>query len=194
MMNTFPPWTKPVKERLLSAVSGSTLTLHLRRPADRLMAPLVSLSLWRTVVRGFAGGLIATAVMTIYRLPIFQALPPTSEFWALYIGDESANRYLVQGLLLHALYGGVAGAVFAPLFECLHARTALSRERVGLLSGVGYGLVLSVFGTRVLFEYVLQEELDPDNTLVFHVGHLIYGLTLGTWLSSREDFGDVYEQ
>jgi len=167
------------------------LIRRLRRPTDRSIAQL---ALWRAVVRGFTGGLIATAVMTIYRIPIFRALPPTSEFWALYIGDESADQYLVQGLLLHALYGGVAGAVFAPLFEALHTKTALSRERVGLLSGVGYGLLLSVFGMRVVFEYVLQDELDPDNALVFHVGHLIYGLTLGTWISSREGFGDVYDQ
>jgi hypothetical protein len=27
--------------------------------------------------------------------------------------------------------------------------------------------------------------LDADERLVFHVGHLVYGLTLGTWLGSR---------
>ena len=99
-----------------------------------------------------------------------------------------------RGSFLHALYGGVAGAVFAPLFEFLRTKTTLSRERVGLLSGVGYGLILSVFGIRVVFEYVLRDELDPDNALVFHVGHLVYGLTLGTWMNSREEFGDVYEE
>ena len=149
--------------------------------------------LWRRLVRGFTGGLIATAVMTIYRIPIFRALPPTSKFWALYVGGESANQYLFQGLFLHALYGGVAGAVFAPPFDYIGSKTALSRERVGLLAGVGYGLVLSVFGTRVIFAHVLRDDLDPDNALVFHVGHLIYGLTIGTWLSSREEFGDVYD-
>ena len=57
--------------------------------------------------------------MTICRIPIFRTLPPTGEFWALYVGDESAGRYLLQGLLLHALYGGVAGTLFAPLFGFL---------------------------------------------------------------------------
>jgi len=96
--------------------------------------------------------------MTIHRIPIFRALPPTAEFWTLYVGDESADRYLLQGLLLHALYGGVAGALFAPLFGVVVTKTALSRECVGLLSGVGHGLVLSVFGTRVVFEYVLRDD------------------------------------
>ncbi len=56
-----------------------------------------------------------------------------------------------------------------------------------------YGLALSVFGTRVIFKQLLGEELEPDEGTVFHVAHVIYGLTLGTWMSSREQLGDVYE-
>jgi len=29
--------------------------------------------------------------------------------------------------------------------------------------------------------------------VIFHVGHVIYGLTLGTWIGFRERKGEVYE-
>jgi len=56
-----------------------------------------------------------------------------------------------------------------------------------------YSLALSAFGTRVLFRYLLDEELESDETVIFHVGHVIYGLTLGTWIGFRERKGEVYE-
>jgi len=56
-----------------------------------------------------------------------------------------------------------------------------------------YGLALSVFGTRFVFRYLLDEVLEPDGAVIFHVGHVICGLTHGTWFSFRERKGDVYE-
>jgi hypothetical protein len=161
-----------------------------RSTSGRSIDPL---PIGRALRRGLSGGLIATFVMTIYRLPIFRALPPTAEFWATYVGDGDADRHLAVGLVLHFLYGGVAGALFGPAFAYLRPRTGLADERVGLLAGIAYGLALSVFGIRVVFERLFGESLEPDEALVFHVGHLIYGLTLGTWISTREAFGEVYE-
>ena len=136
--------------------------------------------------------------MTLYRLPVFRALPPTAEFWARYVGGGRPDQYPLEGFLLHAVYGAVGGIGFGPVFAyCLSAAAgspALSRERVGVLSGVAYGLVLSVFGERVVFRRVLREKLGPDEALIFHAGHLVYGLTLGTWVSSREELGEVYER
>jgi len=166
---------------------------RIRILADRVRTVVFDRYARRTIGQGFGGGLIATAIMTAYRIPIFRALPPTAEFWALYVGEERADRYLLEGLLLHALYGGVAGAVFAPPYEYLRSKTTRSAERLGVLAGIGYGLLLSAFGKRVVFEYVLHDDLDPDGALVFHVGHAMYGVTLGTWISTREAFGEVYD-
>jgi ABC-type uncharacterized transport system permease subunit len=149
--------------------------------------------LFRNIVRGCKGGLIATAVMTVYRVPVFRALPPTAEFWSRYIGHRDAEAYLPQGVLLHFLYGMVAGGLFGPLFSWLTARQSMDRPFAGVVYGLVYGLLLSVIGTRIMFEHVIDNELEPDQALVFHVGHAIYGLTLGTWLASHERFGDVYE-
>ncbi|EJN57665.1 hypothetical protein [Halogranum rubrum] len=70
----------------------------------------------------------------------------------------------------------------------------VNRDAVGVAVGLVYGLALSTFGTRVVFRHVLNQDLEPEHVLVFHVGHAIYGLTLGTWLNSRERLGDVYEK
>ena len=145
------------------------------------------------VLRGVVGGIIATAVMTLYRFPVFRALPPTAEFWATVVRDGEPEDYPVVAFVLHFMYGATAGGLFGYLFSTLQFRSERERRLGATLLALGYGLVLSVFGTRVLFRHVLNERLEPDEAFIFHVGHVIYGLTLGTWLTSRERVGDVYE-
>ncbi|GAB7011685.1 hypothetical protein [Halorubrum trueperi] len=73
----------------------------------------------------------------------------------------------------------------------------LQREREGSLGVIGlspaYGLSLSDFGTRFVFRNLLDEEVEPDEAVIFHVGHTIYGLTLETWMSFSDRPGEVYE-
>lgn len=160
--------------------------------AKRQLLPPFSI-LSQVLIRGVKGGLIATAVMTLYRWPIFRALPPTAEFWAQFVSGGEADQYVVQGLVLHFLYGAGGGVVFGPVFAILDRRIRLDRERLGLITGLAYGLALSVFGHRIIFQRLLDRALDEDEALVFHVGHAIYGVTLGTWFGSRERFGEVYD-
>lgn len=148
----------------------------------------------RTVGRGLVGGLVATVVMTAYRLPVFRALPPTAEFWARYVGGGEAERYPLQGLLLHLGYGTAAGGVYGLLASALDRRDPAARERAGLLAGLAYGLALSIVGARLIFVRVLGRELQSEHALVFHVGHAIYGMTLGTFVAGREAVGKVYEE
>ena len=163
-----------------------------RRHLVSTAAPGVT-SVTRAVVRGVVGGFIATTVMTLYRIPVFRALPPTAEFWAKFVGSGEAEQYPIEGLLLHFGYGGAAGGLFGLAFGRLSFETDVEKVRSGIFAGLGFGLLLSVFGTRVVFDRLLDEDLETDEALVFHVGHAIYGLTLGTWLSSREAVGEVYE-
>jgi len=60
-----------------------------------------------------------------------------------------------------------------------------------VLSGLAYCIGLSVFGSRVIFVRVLERELQPEDALVFHVGHAVYGVTLGTVVATSESAGDV---
>ncbi|MWV65446.1 hypothetical protein GRS48_11550 [Halorubrum sp. JWXQ-INN 858] len=147
----------------------------------------------RGLYRGVVGGLIATAMMTLYRFPVFRALPPTADFWAKYVGGGDPEAYPGIGLILHVVYGGAAGGLFGVGISLVDFRSERQRDLGAIGLSLAYGLALSVFGTRVVFQHLLDEELEPAEALVFHVGHAIYGLTLGTWMTSRERSGDVYE-
>lgn len=137
------------------------------------------------IVEGAKGGFVATLVMTGYRLPISHALPPTALFWSKFVAGGDPNDHPIPGLVLHLLYGTVAGAAFGATAPERHAREVTESELAGLFWGTLYGLALSAVGERVLLNELLDLTLDSDERLVFHVGHLIYGLTLGTWLGSR---------
>lgn len=150
-------------------------------------------SLLRGVLRGVIGGLTATALMTLYRFPLFRALPPTAEFWAMFVRKGDPEQYPVAGLILHFLYGGTAGGLFGFVFGLIDFRTERDRRLGAILLSLVYGLLLSVFGSRILLNRLLEEDMGPDERAVFHVGHVVYGLALGTWLSSPERAGEVYE-
>ncbi len=120
--------------------------------------------------------------MTAYRLPIARSLPPTAKFWATYVGGGEPSDYPVVALFLHLLYGVGGGCVFAALAR---ASERPPTEGRGVAAGALFGAILSVFGTRVVLGRLLGMSLEPDESLVFHVSHLIYGLTLGTWVGSR---------
>ncbi|PSP61069.1 hypothetical protein BRC76_06900, partial [Halobacteriales archaeon QH_8_67_36] len=89
--------------------------------------------------------------MTVYRIPVFRALPPTAEFWARYVSGGDVKQHFGPGLLLHVLYGVVGGFVYGLLASFLDVRDPDVRERLSILGGLGYGLALSVFGSRVVF-------------------------------------------
>lgn len=136
-------------------------------------------------ILGMKGGLIATLVMTAYRLPISQSLPPTANFWARYVGGGDSDQYTVQGIVLHLLYGAVAGGVFGVIVPESGTDPTVERELRDVAWGLGYAIALSAFGSRVMLGRVLGMDLEADEALVFHLGHVVYGLTLGTWLGSR---------
>ena len=156
-------------------------------PGERAGGRTVSPRLWAVLLQGTVGGLLATVVMTAYRLPIARSLPPTAAFWARYVGSGDAEDYPGIGLLLHLGYGAGAGAVFGALFRIagLDAHPVYVREAGGVGLATLYGVALSVFGSRVVLGRLLDMDLDADEALVFHVSHVIYALTLGTWVGSR---------
>ena len=137
------------------------------------------------IVEGAKGGFVATLVMTGYRLPISHALPPTALFWSKFVAGGDPNDHPIPALLLHLLYGTAAGAAFGATAPERHEREITASELSGLFWGTLYALALSAFGERVVLNDLLEMHLDPEDRVVFHVGHLVYGLTLGTWLGSR---------
>ncbi|WP_250137747.1 hypothetical protein [Halorientalis salina] len=138
-----------------------------------------------TLRLGVKGGAIATAVMTLFRMPITDSLPPTAEFWAEYMGNGDPDDYPIQALVLHFLYGIAGGTAFTAAVEHRLRGAEVHRERQGTILATLYGLGMSAFGTRVVLGRLLGLDLAPDERWIFHVSHVIYGLTLGAWLGSN---------
>jgi len=137
--------------------------------------------------QGLKGGAIATLVMTVFRAPVSRSPPPPAWFWSRYVTGGRPEDSVLPGLVLHVLYGMAGGGVFGALVGGhLDGRDA-DRERVGSALGVTYGLLLSTFGTVVVLDRLLDMDMDADERFVFHLSHLVYGLTLGVWLGSRRD-------
>ncbi len=122
--------------------------------------------------------------MTVFRMPTNKSLPPTADFWAKFVGSGEPEEYPVIGLVLHLLYGSVGGAVFA-IVAPGRQETDASAGTKAAITGTVYGVALSIFGSRVILDRLLNVDDETDERLVFHISHIIYGLTLGSWVGSR---------
>lgn len=151
-----------------------------------------SRELLTAAANGAVGGLLGTVTMTVYRMPIARSLPPTEAFWTRYGLGEEGERSPLVALFLHLSYGIGGGAVFGAAFAMLGSseEPEANREAKSAVLGLLYGVVLSVFGRRVIVERLLGQDLAADEALVFHGGHLVYALTLGTWVGSRVERSD----
>lgn len=141
----------------------------------------------RSILLGLESGLIATVVMTVFRMPISRSPPPTARFWAQYVAGGEPEDHALVGLVLHLGYGSAAGALFGILSPRSEDSPEVETEARGVLRGLAYALALSAFGDRFLVEGLLGQDLEPDERLVFHLGHVVYGLTLGAWLGSNAE-------
>lgn len=145
----------------------------------------------RRIRRGMEGGALATVVMTAHRLPVTRSLPPTAEFWAKFVGRGDPDDYPLVALVLHFVYGIAAGGVFAaslPSRESVadtggRGPPSPSGEITTTVYGLLYGIVLSIFGEWIVLGRIL--DIDPDDRFAFHVGHVLYGITLGAWVGTR---------
>jgi hypothetical protein len=101
---------------------------------------------WSAFWAGIRGGFFATAVMTVFRAPTAQSLPPTAEFLERYLRG-AANEYPLTSLVLHFLYGTSAGALFGPLSTTVVGETN-EPETVGIAIGTIYGLTMSILAIK----------------------------------------------
>jgi hypothetical protein len=134
-----------------------------------------------TVLNGLAGGLVATIVMTAFMMALGDdSPPPTALFWSKYVGDGDPGEYMTQGMVLHMLYGIIAGVVFVVAVPA--AGLSIGSMTTAVLFGLAYGFVLFV-GAAVFWMNIVLD-LDPEMPMValFLVFHLIYGVVLGAWL------------
>jgi hypothetical protein len=134
-----------------------------------------------TILNGLAGGLVATVVMTAFMMTLGDdSPPPTALFWSEYVGDGSADEYQMEGMVLHLLYGVVAGGLFVVVVPL--TGIGIASTTAAVLFGLGYGFVLFV-GAAVFWMNVVLD-IDPEVSMVatFLLFHLVYGGVFGAWL------------
>jgi hypothetical protein len=133
-----------------------------------------------SIINGLAGGLIATIVMTVFMMALGDdSPPPTAALWSTYVGDGPPEDYMMQGMVLHMLYGIGAGAAFALLLPVVGISVTLVTA-VGL--GLVYGIGLTVIGAVLWMNIVLGMDADPAMIGMFTLFHLVYGGVLGAWI------------
>lgn len=130
-----------------------------------------------TVIAGLVGGLVATIAMTALMMMMGDGgPPPTAGLVAKYGGGEPTD-YAMPGMVLHVLYGIVAGAVFAVGVPVLGF--ALDSIAVAAGFGLAYGIVLMIGGMAFWMRTVIGMEPDRDTMMTFGTVHVVYGLVLG---------------
>lgn len=131
---------------------------------------------------GLAGGLVATIAMTVVMMMAGDdSPPPTAQLWAKFVGDGPADEYVMQGMVLHFLYGIGAGWVLGLIAAGgLLLFTPLNLTN-GIINGAIYGLLLMVPAV-VWFKGIIGMDAGPPQLLMMTGMHVVYGLVLGAWL------------
>lgn len=136
-----------------------------------------------TLINGLAGGIVATIVMTVFMMVLGDdSPPPTALFWSKYVGDGGPDEYMMQGMVLHLLYGLGAGVVFALALPVAGFASVGLTTAVGL--GVAYGVVLFVVAAVLWMNVVLDIDAELPMVGMFLLFHLVYGVVLGAWLGA----------
>lgn len=135
-----------------------------------------------SILGGLVGGLVATIVMTAFMMMLGDdSPPPPSAFWAKYVGNGPPEDYMMQGMVLHLLYGIVMGGVFAALALAL-GFISVATLTSGLLWGLAWGVVLFVVGAVFWLNIVLDMDAEMRQVGMFLFFHLVYGAVLGAWV------------
>lgn len=134
-----------------------------------------------TILSGLAGGLVATIVMTGFMMAMGDdSPPPTALLWSKYVGEGEPEQYKMAGMLLHFIYGIIAGGVFVAVV--LNVGLGVGTLAGGLFWGVIWGLVLFVIGATFWMMMVLGMNPDRKMAMGFGFFHLVYGIVLGAWV------------
>lgn len=135
-----------------------------------------------TLISGLVGGLVATIVMTVFMMTLGDdSPPPTALFWSKYVGDGDPDQYMMQGMILHLLYGTIAGGVFAIVAATLGFVSVVTLGSA-ILWGLVYGFVLFVGAAMFWMNIVLGLDADMKMAGMFLFFHLVYGAVLGAWM------------
>lgn len=108
------------------------------------------------------------------------APPPTAGLIAKF-ADGEPEDYAMPGMVLHLIYGIIAGVVFAVSVPLLGLNFGSLAVAVGL--GLVSGLILMIGGMVFWMRTVIGMEPDRD-MMMFGTVHVVYGVVLGAFLGA----------
>jgi hypothetical protein len=136
-----------------------------------------------TLLAGLAGGLVATIVMTMLMMVMGDGgPPPTARLVAKFAGGEPED-YAMPGMVVHMLYGIIAGVVFALGVPALGI-IDLGSIGLAVAAGLVYGLVLMIGGMVFWMRMIIGMEPDGNMMRMFGTVHVVYGLVLGAFIGT----------
>ncbi|MFT4957050.1 MAG: hypothetical protein ACI9EZ_000358 [Halobacteriales archaeon] len=135
-----------------------------------------------SIIAGLAGGLLATIIMTILMMVMGDGGPPPTAGLVSKFAGGDPDDYAIPGMVLHLLYGVVAGGVFAVGVPVI----GLDLGSIGVAVGLGlvYGIVLMIGGMVFWMRTVIGMEPDRDVMMTFGTVHVVYGVVLGAFLGA----------
>jgi len=133
------------------------------------------------LVSGLVGGLVATIVMSVVMNVMGGGPPPTANLIARFAGGDP-GEYAMPGMLLHLLYGTVAGGVLVALAVAVLDVTLIGDLGGALLWSVVWAILLMVVGAVGWVRGVIGMRPTGGMMMQFGVVHIVYGLVLGAWL------------
>ena len=134
-----------------------------------------------TILGGLLGGLLG-AVLTGAAVRAANEEPtPSATVWAMYFGDGDPTHYETQGLLTHAVYGALAGAVFVLFAGSL--ALDVSTPGAALLWALVWSAVLGVVAVGFWSMVVIGDVPDGRGLAELGALHVAFGVVLGTWVS-----------
>jgi hypothetical protein len=135
-----------------------------------------------SVTAGLVGGFLATVGMTFVMMVMGDGgPPPTASLVAKFRGDSPEDNAMA-GMVLHLVYGVVAGVVFAVGVPSLGLGFGSLAVAVGL--GVVYGIVLMIVGMVFWMRVVIGMAPDREMMVMFGTVHVVYGVILGAFLGA----------
>jgi hypothetical protein len=87
---------------------------------------------------------------------------------------------MIQGMILHMIYGIIAGGVFAALVSVL-GFVSVASIGSAVLWGLVYGVVLFLGAAVFWMNIVLGMSPEMKMAGMFLLFHLVYGAVLGAW-------------
>ena len=130
-----------------------------------------------SVLGGLVGGLLGAIVTAAAMRSADVGPAPSATVWAMYFGDGVPDHYDEQGMVVHAIYGAVAGGVFASFAGSLSL--AFGTLGSALLWAIVWAAVLASIALG-FWQLVFIGGM-PDARELAELGgvHLGYGVVLG---------------